>query len=67
MKGARRGTEDDQVVYSVGEFRCNARGNRYVSNVRVTVHLGGREYIKQRGAERNLATGPDVSAASIDM
>jgi len=63
MKGDRRGTADDQVVYNVGEFRCNARGDRYASSV--TVHLVGREYIKQRGAERKLATGPDVSA--IDM
>jgi len=35
----------------------------------VTVRLTGREYIKRWGAERSLAlaTGPDVSATSIDM
>lgn len=35
----------------------------------VTVRLTGREYIKRRGVECSLvlATGPDVSATSIDM
>lgn len=56
-------TEDGQAVCNVGEFRCNAKDNHYVSNVRVTVHLTGREYIKRRGVERSLALaiGPDVS------
>jgi len=57
----------DINVVNVGEFRCNARDNHYVSNV--TVRLVGREYIKRRGVERSFAlvAGPDVSAMSIDM
>lgn len=60
---------DDDVVYNVDEFRCNARGNHYVSNVRNGSLSRARVYqaTGSRAQPRAGDSGPDVSATSIDM